>query len=292
MGFLSRYELKKADEDLPIELERIINVQSLLMLLDDPNSIATIDNQGLMSSTDKKNLNTLTSTNVDNEGKVWKVDSGTPTWGTINDTTYDVVSKEADGLAPQLPDEKTTTKYLRQDATWAEPPNETYDTVSKTAAGLAPILPSETATTKYLRQDASWAVPPNDNTTYSVVSTSENGLVLLLPGEAADTKFFRGDASWAVPKDTTYSNATTSVASLMSTTDKQLLNKFDKSLFTKKNPSSYTSDSKITLDSGWYTIQVFGASGGSVSGYPAPGGEGGKIEFTYFVMDTDYAIVT
>ena len=32
-----------------------------------------------------------------------------------------VVSKTADGLAPQLPDESTTTKFLRQDGTWAEP---------------------------------------------------------------------------------------------------------------------------------------------------------------------------
>lgn len=32
-----------------------------------------------------------------------------------------VVSTAADGLAPQLPDESTTTKFLRQDATWAVP---------------------------------------------------------------------------------------------------------------------------------------------------------------------------
>lgn len=32
--------------------------------------------------------------------------------------------------------------------------------VSKTADGLAPRLPNETETSKYLRQDGSWAVPP------------------------------------------------------------------------------------------------------------------------------------
>lgn len=37
------------------------------------------------------------------------------------DTTYNVVSKTANGLAPQLPNETTTTKFLRQDGTWAEP---------------------------------------------------------------------------------------------------------------------------------------------------------------------------
>lgn len=40
----------------------------------------------------------------------------------------------------------------------------TYSTVSKTAAGLCPILPDETTTTKYLRQDGTWMTPPNDNT--------------------------------------------------------------------------------------------------------------------------------
>ena len=33
----------------------------------------------------------------------------------------DIVSKTAKGLVPQLPDELTTTKFLRQDATWAQP---------------------------------------------------------------------------------------------------------------------------------------------------------------------------
>lgn len=35
---------------------------------------------------------------------------------------YDVVSKTADGLCPQLPDETTITKFLRQDGTWANLP--------------------------------------------------------------------------------------------------------------------------------------------------------------------------
>lgn len=39
--------------------------------------------------------------------------------------------------------------------------------VSKTANGLAPQLPDETATTKYLRQDGTWSIPPDNNTTYS-----------------------------------------------------------------------------------------------------------------------------
>ena len=38
-----------------------------------------------------------------------------------NNTTYSVVSKTANGLCPKLPDETTTTKYLRQDGTWVAP---------------------------------------------------------------------------------------------------------------------------------------------------------------------------
>lgn len=54
------------------------------------------------------------------------------------DTTYGVVSKTANGLAPKLPNETTTTKYLRQDGTWQTPPdtNTTYGAATQSAAGL------------------------------------------------------------------------------------------------------------------------------------------------------------
>ena len=42
---------------------------------------------------------------------------------TATDTTYSAVSKTSPGLCPQLPNETTTTKYLRQDGTWVTPPN-------------------------------------------------------------------------------------------------------------------------------------------------------------------------
>ena len=53
----------------------------------------------------------------------------------------------------------------------------TYEVVSKSANGLAPKLPDETATTKYLRQDGTWEVPPNDNTTYSDATQTNHGLM-------------------------------------------------------------------------------------------------------------------
>lgn len=58
---------------------------------------------------------------------------------------------------PQLG--SSTTTFLRNDGSWATPVGTTYSVVSKTANGLAPQLPNETTTTKFLRQDGSWAVP-------------------------------------------------------------------------------------------------------------------------------------
>lgn len=61
--------------------------------------------------------------------------------------------------------------------------NTTYGTVSKIAAGLAPQLPDETTTTKYLRQDGTWAVPPDNNTDTKVtqnVTTSGGWRKILL----------------------------------------------------------------------------------------------------------------
>lgn len=53
----------------------------------------------------------------------------------------------------------------------------TYGVVSKTANGLTPKLPDETSTTKYLRQDGTWVAPPNDNTTYSDATQANHGLM-------------------------------------------------------------------------------------------------------------------
>jgi hypothetical protein len=81
--------------------------------------------------------------------------------GEIGGAVYDVVSKSANGLAPRLPDETSTTKFLRQDGTWVVPPNTntTYAVVSKSVSGLVPVLPNETSTSKFFRQDGSWTAP-------------------------------------------------------------------------------------------------------------------------------------
>lgn len=61
----------------------------------------------------------------------------------------------------------------------------TYGVVSKTANGLAPQLPNETTTTKYLRQDGSWQVPPDNNTTYTVATGDSNGQIKVTPSSGS-----------------------------------------------------------------------------------------------------------
>ena len=61
----------------------------------------------------------------------------------------------------------------------------TYSVTSKTAAGLAPQLPNETTTTKYLRQDGSWQVPPDTNTTYTIATGDNNGQIKVTPSSGS-----------------------------------------------------------------------------------------------------------
>ena len=91
-------------------------------------------------------------------------------------------------------------------------------------------IPSGGSAGQILRWSADGtAVWGNDvNTTYNDftgASDSVAGASGLVPAPAAgnNDEFLRGDGTWATPKDTTYSNATTSTAGLMSSQDKTKL---------------------------------------------------------------------
>ena len=60
--------------------------------------------------------------------------------------------------------------------------------------------------------------------TVRTISRSTSGLCPAPPSGSGTTKFLREDGSWSVPPDTTYGNATTSAAGLMSSSDKTKLN--------------------------------------------------------------------
>ena len=80
-----------------------------------------------------------------------------------------------------------TTAVQKSDITALGIPAQdtTYGVVSKTANGLAPQLPNETTTTKYLRQDGSWQVPPDNNTTYTVATGDSNGQIKVTPSSGS-----------------------------------------------------------------------------------------------------------
>ena len=91
-------------------------------------------------------------------------------------------------------------------------------------------IPSGGSAGQILRWSADGtAVWGNDvNTTYedftgATASVAGASGLVPAPGVGKNTSFLRGDGTWAVPHDTTYSNATTSTAGLMSSQDKTKL---------------------------------------------------------------------
>ena len=113
-------------------------------------------------------------------------------------------TNSADGINGLVPAPKSGKQdsFLKGDGTWGTPENTKYNVVSKTAAGLAPQLPNETSTTKYLRQDGTWAVPPDNDTTYSVFkgatasNKGESGLVPA-PQIGANKGLLFGNGVWS-----------------------------------------------------------------------------------------------
>lgn len=93
----------------------------------------------------------------------------------FTDTTYDLASKTQNGLMRALPDETTTTKYMRQDGTWQVPPNTTYS--SKAAASGGTEVSLCTTGEKYTWNNKSSVTsrqtPASGGTTLSLVNTGD-----------------------------------------------------------------------------------------------------------------------
>ena len=71
-------------------------------------------------------------------------------------------------------------------------------------------------------------------------SSSAAGKTGLVPAPAAgkQTSFLRGDGTWVIPTNTTYSNATTSKAGLMSAADKSRLDALPNTYISAAQPSA------------------------------------------------------
>ncbi len=88
------------------------------------------------------------------------------------------------------------------------------------------------------------------NTTYSNykgATTAASGTAGLVPAAttATRTSFLRGDGTWAVPSNTTYSNATTATAGLLSANDKSKLDAITASADAVSFSRSLTSGTKV-----------------------------------------------
>lgn len=156
-----------------------------------------------------------------NEGRFLKGDG---TWGIPVNTTYGVVSKSANGLAPQLPNETSTTKYLRQDGTWAVPPNQTYNKATQSYDGL--MAKEDKTKLDGIETGAQVNVD-------SFGAITANGTTFEAPAPGAGVEFkSTGAATVSIDEfgnvifgatNTTYSDATQNAHGLMSTADKTKL---------------------------------------------------------------------
>lgn len=87
-----------------------------------------------------------------------------------------IFSISAEGLVPK-PTNATTANFLKGDGTWAAPNNTTYDVVSTTANGLAPKLPTANPAEKYLDGNGSFSFIPNAQYNSATATDNHRGLV-------------------------------------------------------------------------------------------------------------------
>ena len=194
---------------------------------------------------------------------------GDGTWGTPENTKYNVVSKTDAGLAPQLPNETSTTKYLRQDGTWAVPPNQTYNKATQSSDGLMAkedkkkLDGIEAGAQKNVAAYSNVDVDHGSNGTTGAINIQDT--LSLLSGENIKVEVVvdssgggDGNSIKFSAKDTTYNDATQSSHGLMTATDKtkldglptgtELENTYaDKNSYLKKTAATLTYVSKTGL---------------------------------------------
>ena len=193
---------------------------------------ATQEQSGLMSASDKTKLDNIEA-NANNytlpvatTTRLGGVKAGNNITisgdGTISatdtNTTYDVMegaTSEANGqsgLVP-APTQGQQTRFLRGDGTWQVPTNTTYTNATQSKDGL---MSSEDKTKlDGIAENANNYVHPTTPGNKHIPSGGSTGQVLKWSAD--------GTAVWGTDNNTTYTNATTSKAGLMSATDKTKL---------------------------------------------------------------------
>lgn len=144
------YDALETKQDTLTQGTNITISGNTISATDTTYSDATTSKSGLMSATDKTKLNGIASGAQVNQNAFSNVKVGSTTIAADTKTdTLELVAGSNVTLTPDATNDKVTISAT----------DTTYSTVSKTADGLCPQLPNETTTTKYLRQDGSWAIP-------------------------------------------------------------------------------------------------------------------------------------
>ena len=187
---------------------------------------ATTEASGLMSAEDKAKLDSISSGannytytlpaastdalgGVQLNGDVTKFYNGNGAWTIPANTTYAKASLEDDGLLPKLPG--NGEYYLNGAGNWSVPPQISYTDADGHISGL--MTAEDKTKLDGIENGANNYVLPN-------ASSSAIGGVQL---SGDSSQFLSGDGTWATPTDTTYANATTASAGLMSAEDKAKL---------------------------------------------------------------------
>ena len=216
---------------------------------------ATQDQSGLMSASDKTKLDGIqtgannytlpkasTSTlggikvgnnlTIENDGTLNAIDTNT-TYSVMTGATSNADGES--GLVPK-PTSGNQNKYLKADGTWSTPTNTTYTNATQSKDGLM----SQEDKTKLdgIATNANNYVHPTASGYKHIPSGGQTGQVLKWSAD--------GTAQWGTDNNTTYTNATTSKAGLMSASDKTKLDSLSNYDDTELTESIGTIETSIT----------------------------------------------
>ena len=210
-----------------------------------------VDNNGVISINDG---------NTSSKGVIQLTDSTSSTSITTAATpnsvksAYDLANTEFTGATSEsngikgivpAPSSSDRNKFLKADGTWAIPEDTTY------------VLPAATSETLGgIKIGSNISIGSNDE----IYISNANALSALNKGTDT-TKYLRNDGTWEVPPNTTYNNATTDTAGLMSSSDKAKLDNIDFNANNYSLPNATSSDkggviigSNITVNEGTISI--------------------------------------
>ena len=252
--------------------------------------LATQTSKGLMSSADKKKLDSIAEDAtkyvhpdthpatmiVEDSTHRFVTDTEKSTWNGKASTS--VVTTSANGLMSST--DKTKLDGIEESAN-----KYTHPTYTARSDGLYKITVDATghvsAATAVTKEDITGLGIPSTNTTYSnmtAATASAAGKAGLVPAPAAgkQTSFLRGDGTWVIPTNTTYSDATQSTHGLMSTVDKTKLdgieegaNNYTHPTFSAKSSGLY----KITVTANGHVSAAIAVTKDDITGLGIPGSD-------------------